>query len=204
MKKLQFFKYIFFILIISVLIFSCTQAKKDWDNAKRINTIESYKTFITLHPNGNYSKLAQGKIDSCYYYQWPPQKIASIPTNFIVTSSFSFNKSKNVNYNGEERIAFLIREAKLLFPENIFSISKPSEGYAESQFGVVYYDDKQTFIEVDSTKNDELDIIYLSPGSFQTTHILPGTHIRYQNKIYELRKDGWYLDNIRIHEFVYE
>ena len=105
---------------------------------------------------------------------------------------------------GQERMAVIVRKAKMIYPENIFSISKPTDGFAETQFGVVYYDDKQTFIDVDSSKNDELDMVYLGPGQFQTTHVLPGTHIRYQDKLYELRKDGWYLNNIKIHGFEVE
>lgn len=204
MKKITIVKQLTVILLLIMVLISCGKTKRDWENAKQINSIEAYETFLNSHPSGEYFKEAKSKIDSCNYYMWPPKKIISVPTNFIVTSSFSFHEWKNVNYEGEERMAFIIKDAKIILPENIFSISKPTDGFAEIQIGVVYYDDKQTFVEVDSTKKDELDMIYLGPGQFQTTHILPGTHIRYQDKLYELRKDGWYLKNIKIHEFADE
>jgi hypothetical protein len=194
-------KKIILIVATFIILTGCNSNKRDWEKARQINTVKSYQEYLTTHPSGDYAQNAKLLIDSLDMYTWPPQKQSTVPPAFIETPTISFKDWMNVKIEESERMAFYAKNAKIKLKDNIFSITKPSNGFIENQFEVVYFDDKQTFIVADSTKNDKLVFVYLGPGNLKETYTFPGMKVRYQNKIFELRADGWYINNKRIHAF---
>lgn len=52
----------FILLVLISMFISCSNVKKDWDNAKQKNTVEAYSDFITNHPESEFLSEAQNKI----------------------------------------------------------------------------------------------------------------------------------------------
>ncbi|HEC19044.1 MAG TPA: hypothetical protein ENI97_06830 [Gammaproteobacteria bacterium] len=56
-------KRIYSIIILSLLaLAACATPSSEFNKAKEINTIESYKAFLDRFPNGPYTKMAKEKI----------------------------------------------------------------------------------------------------------------------------------------------
>jgi hypothetical protein len=189
------------IITSTLLLSSCGKTKKDWESASKINTVEAYNVFLANHPSSRFTNEAKSRIDTLEYYMWPPLKLTSIPKDFPQDAVLNFKDWVNVKVNGEEHMAFISKNGKAKLSSNLFSPDKPMEGSIDNQFEVVYFDENQTLISADSTKNDKIIFIYLGIGNLKETFSYPGMHVRYQGKVYELRKDGWYLNNRIIHKF---
>ena len=68
----------------------------------------------------------------------------------------------------------------------------------------MYYDDTRTMIRLVSDKGDKL--LMLTQGCFvggQTTNtaLFEGTKVRYFDRTYQIRKDGWDLNGRMVHRF---
>jgi hypothetical protein len=52
------------ILVLMFVLQSCDSTQNDWKTAKKVNTVESYSKFLEKHPQSDFNKDAQIKIDS--------------------------------------------------------------------------------------------------------------------------------------------
>ncbi len=153
--------------------------------------------FISCNKNDD-SKIENGPLQS----SWPPAKVQTPPKDFRPTERLNYSDWINVKVGDQGRTAFVTHYGNVKLPFNLFAIKEPANGYAECQFEVIYYDETQTFVIADSTKNDKLAMIYNGVGDVSSAYTYPGTRIRYQSKYYEIREDGWYLDGKRVHAFI--
>jgi hypothetical protein len=128
---------------------------------------------------------------------WPPPKKQTVALNFKPDTVLHFNKWENL----DDRMAFVLTNFKIKLEMNYFENVKPIDEFVPNQFEIVYYDEKQTFIAVDSTKNDIVYFKYFGPGKIGSTYENVGTKVRYIDKIYKLKSDGWYIDTIRVFSF---
>lgn len=134
---------------------------------------------------------------SCYHNSnnWPPPRLTSPPLGFVPDANLNFHNWVNL----QTQMAFIVNDGKIRLPYNLFAITETGTEYAESQCEVIYYDEQQTLIIADSTKKDKILLLNMGKGDYSFS--CPGTRVRYQNKIYELKKDGWYVEGEIVHAF---
>lgn len=49
--------------MVILLIFSCSNPSKEWENTEKLNTIEAYENFIKKHPSSDFTGKAKVKIE---------------------------------------------------------------------------------------------------------------------------------------------
>jgi len=138
---------------------------------------------------------------------WPPQRLSAPPADFVPSTRADikgvlsiFKDASKTELIGN---AIVMRDARWAMGFNLFGIDKAGDGYVESQCEVVYYDDHETLVRADPQHNDSLALVEDdSSGANTWACTYPGAHVRYAGKMYELRHDGWYLDNRLVHAFV--
>jgi len=138
--------------------------------------------------------------------QWPPPLPANPAPDFTPTSRVEFNEWVHVYADSAKSepisMAYVIRDVKYELPFNLFAIDRPDDRYVESQFEVVYFDESRTLIQAVSDQDDGVALVR-GDNVFSVTYgfTFPGAKVRYGEKVYELRRDGWYLDKRRLHSF---
>ena len=80
----------------------------------------------------------------------------------------------------------------LELPYDLFAIKKAKECYVENQYEVVFFDDERTVIKLDPDKKDHLIFAAVNCA---------GASIRYGDKTFALKKDGWYRDEKQVRAF---
>ena len=103
-------------------------------------------------------------------------------------------------------MAFLIKEGNYELPFNLFAIPIAGPNYVESQFEVLFYDDKITKIQVVEAEGDQVALIEESSSTntgMSTTYAFayPGAKIRCGDQVYEIHADGWYHNGALVHSF---
>jgi len=154
-------------------------------------------------------------IFSCNFQKsWPPKSPSSSPVEgFETSNSFSFNDWAHVYMNEEDAnasnpmgMAYLIKEGNYELPFNLFSIPMAGPNYVESQFEVLYFDDKLTQVQVVEAEGDKVALIKESSSpetGMSTTYAFgfPGAKIRCGDQVYEIHADGWYHNGELVHAF---
>ena len=158
---------------------------------------------------------------------WPPESPSKFPVSgFEPSSSFSFNDWTHVYRNEEDAraagstvekiqsghgpvgMAYLIKEGNFELPFNLFAIEAPQGTYVESQFEVLYFDDRRTHVRAVEQEGDRVALIdgggLSSAGmsmsmSYAFGH--PGARVRCAGQVYELHADGWYRNGRLVHAF---
>ena len=64
-------KSAFFLLTIIMILMSCVNVEKKWEEAKRTNTVEGYENFVSEYPKSEYSQDAINAIVELKGYQDP-------------------------------------------------------------------------------------------------------------------------------------
>ena len=80
----------------------------------------------------------------------------------------------------------------LELPYNLFAIEQAKECYVENQYEVVFFDDERTVSKLDPDKKDHLIFAAVNCA---------GASIRYGEKVFTLKKDGWYRDEKQVRAF---
>lgn len=139
---------------------------------------------------------------------WPPERVDGPPADFSPSSGYQINGWLPVYADAtkadQSGMAYAARDLQIELSMNLFAIDKPADGYVESQFEVVYFDDDRTLIAVSSDKDDVWALVKTGGGlGMNATHgaTFPGAKVRYRDKLYELRADGWYLNDKRLRAF---
>jgi hypothetical protein len=96
MKTYCNFKYFIAVIAILTLLNGCDSAKKDWQKAQSINTIEGFREFVKLHPKSDFTLFAADSIDwiltqksdsveryQTYLAKFPNSNHVQIATQFI-------------------------------------------------------------------------------------------------------------------------
>ena len=92
---------------------------------------------------------------------------------------------------------------------NLFNFPVHTDRYLESEFEVVYYTEDRTGIRLVPETEDRYGFLRIDDTSGETTEtyltlraILPGATVRVGQQTYQLRQDGWYLEDTKIADAV--
>lgn len=59
--------YFFIVAILMSLTYSCSFEKRDWEEAKKVNTIQAYQAFLKQHPKGELADSAKYSLELAYF-----------------------------------------------------------------------------------------------------------------------------------------
>jgi len=95
--------------------------------------------------------------------------------------------------------AILMNEREYEVPYNLFEAEPAKDLYVESQFEVLYADRDRTQIRATKEAGDGIAQLMgrFNPNmgrDVQTLLVVPGTRIRCGEAVYEIRREGWFLD----------
>ena len=88
MKNSYFIQFLLFV-VLSILIFSCDNAKSEWDKVCKSNTIIAYQDFIKNHSSSDYVEKAKDAIDSIQFIGTLKTKNIDSLKQYIKTHSTS-------------------------------------------------------------------------------------------------------------------
>jgi hypothetical protein len=112
-----------------------------------------------------------------------------------------------VTAEGEARVGYVVCDGEFTLPYNIFAITRAGSGFVNNAYEVVAFDDSRTHIKVIGDENHRLvyevdkDALYAGLVNFIMTPTYAGTRVLYNDKIYEVRADGLYVDNQQVSRF---
>jgi hypothetical protein len=93
------------LLFVLVLLFACATSKSQYDEARKINTISAYQEFLSKNPSGEYTTLAQARIEGLNFEKAKTINSVSAYQSFINLSNSDLFK----NY-AEQRIQMIYRD----------------------------------------------------------------------------------------------
>ncbi|MEZ4994618.1 MAG: hypothetical protein R2824_29630 [Saprospiraceae bacterium] len=153
-------------------------------------------------------------------FHWPPTQLNtndSLNTllssdleqiQFCMTGTVYDDASLKSAGGGDRRWGQIACQGELELSYNIFAIKNAGDGYTLNSFEVLYFDNDRTRLKINEEKNDKLMFEVdthtpYRPGqmSLKMTVTMPGTKVRYADRIYEIRKDGWHVDGELVHAF---
>ena len=178
-------------------------------------------TILSNCSKENKTDLVEDKVSSVPL-QWPPEpvpldSISSIPDSLVGRLQFgSGDLGQGWGYvfskpggGLEDVIGWgpLVVNGYADLPFCIFTISKPSKGYAPNQYEVIYFDSSKTRIRLLHERRDFVCICYEcydtdSLGVIANSFTTASTQVIYRGKYYQLKDDGWYIDDKLLHSFV--
>ena len=126
--------------------------------------------------------------------QWPPTASTVKPT----TSKVSCKINGNGFVNLRKTVGALLTDGEIALPFNLFDADYPDDQAFGSRYEVTYFSPKSTRIKIDSTKSDK---IAMDVNTNRIYFLTIGTQVRCGGKIYEVKKDGWYMDGKLAHKF---
>ena len=101
---------------------------------------------------------------------------------------------------GSTHWGFVHRQGEFTLGFNPFDVPSALPGYYESQVEVVYFDESMAQLRLDPEAGDKMllvrDMFRTAPSVLVT-----GARLRVGKTVYELREDGWYVDDEIVHEF---
>ncbi|MFG0253408.1 MAG: hypothetical protein ACF8NJ_11110 [Phycisphaerales bacterium JB038] len=141
----------------------------------------------------------------------PPDSVSPASTadaSFCSEATVYEDSRREFVGGGDRRYGYAVCDGEVAVGFNLFAIEEAGDGYVPNFFEVVYFDDSQTRLRVSSEEGHQLvyevdkDAQY-RPGVLQvkTTVSYPGTKILYDGTTYEIREDGWYVDDTRVAGF---
>jgi hypothetical protein len=108
---------------------------------------------------------------------------------------------------GEARVGYVMCDGEFELPYNIFTITTAGDGYVNNAYQVVSFDDSHTRIKMVGSENHrlvyEVDPVarYAGLVDFIMTPTYEGTRVLYNDKIYEIRGDGFYVGDQQVSRF---
>lgn len=135
--------------------------------------------------------------------KWPPSS-PQPPNDFTGDGSISFEGWQQVFTSGSREdavgVGVEVRSQDIVVEGNIFEAEIVKGLYAQSQFEVVYFNDQETWLRM-KPDSDDLFLLIQRGGSFSPSRgpIIPGFQVPGARALlgsveYELREDGWYVD----------
>ena len=194
-----------------MVISGCDSDGRKWKKAQERNTAQSYEEYLSKYPKGKYIDKAKNQY---FKLHWPP--VPAMDQEVLMSAnyemSFSGGQGEGWDYaytdsSKSQQIGWgsLCTSGDTMLKCNIFEITSAENGYTENQYEVVYYDNSRTLIRLDKGKKDKLLILNrgLDSSGFHLTGTaaFTGTKVRYCDRVYEIRDDGWYIGSELIHPF---
>ena len=94
-------------------------------------------------------------------------------------------------------------DGKNVIPVNIFTVERVPDVQVENFFVVEDYGSDYTLVSLEQAKEHRLCMAYNGISAqgvqIETTAMFPGTRAQVGDKVYELRRDGWYLGEEKLH-----
>ena len=152
----------------------------------------------------------------CSNSDWPPEPLSSNEaatetlklTNKVNGSSRIFEDPEMTKSHRGMPWGMNFIQGEFNLPYNLFTITEASSiGFTANQFEVTFFDENSTHIRIDDSQGDRL-LLLRSQGSISTeaatlglTDTVPGTKVRFGERIFLLQLDGWYENGKRVHSF---
>jgi len=126
-------KSISLFLIILLIIVACSSDKKDWQNAKQLNTIPLYEDFIKNHPESEFVDSANYLIEDIYFQNWQNAKqLDSIPVYEDYIKKYPESKFIDSVKHNIDRLIYINAAAKK--PFSIENVLQFIYDYPENKF----------------------------------------------------------------------
>ena len=101
---------------------------------------------------------------------------------------------------GSSNWGFVYHEGEITLGFNPFDGTTAQPGYYESQVEVVYFDESMAQLRLDPEKGDKMLLINNVFNQVPSI-VVSGARLRVGGTVYELREDGWWVDDRIVHEF---
>jgi hypothetical protein len=193
------------------LFIGCDRAEDVWTRATTMDTAAAYFEYLNMYPDSPHAAEADRRYR---LLEWPPipapsADVLSGHTGKLVTGGGAQGEGWDNAYTDSTKSekldgwGVLYTSGDTMLPVNVFKLSKPEPGYAENQYEVLYYDESRTLIRLVPGEGDRL--LMLSEGGFlgpmTNTALFEGARVRYVDRVYVLRADGWYCEGRNVSRF---
>ena len=142
---------------------------------------------------------------------WPPESPASEPLEDFggrlqseeigyLYESAAAQAEADGSSEGSTNWGFVHREGEITLGFNPFDGTAAQPGYYETQVEVVYFDESMAQLRLDPEKGDQMLLINNMFNQVPSV-VVSGARLRVGRTVYELREDGWYVDDKIVHEF---